>query len=229
MASVTTGLQIDLGCGSMKKEGTIGLDYIQLPTVDCVLNLETDPLPFADHSVTYVHSSHFLEHTKDPEHVLKEVSRVCADGARLEFWTPYAWSGEAFIMRHTFFWAEEIYLHMCVKYHDFWTKRFNARWVLNEFQYVIDAQTLVHLKQQNLNLDLGIRHYHDVVREFCAHITVWRDDLAVSSAAYKRTFSVDNRFAPRYEIKGEGVQEVNGRKIERAVRYFAAGNALPPW
>ncbi len=223
------GLRIDLGCGAMKKEGTIGLDIVQLPTVDYVLNLETEPLPFADGSVAYVHSSHFLEHTHDPRHLLQEISRVCCDGARLELWMPYAWSGDAFVMEHTFYWAEEIYLHMCVKYYDYWVKQLNARWVLNEFQYVIDAQTLLFLKQRNISLDIGIRYYHDIVREFCAHITVLHDDLAVPTPIYRRTFSAGNRFAPRYEIKTERMPDINDREVERAVRHFAASNALPPY
>jgi SAM-dependent methyltransferase len=229
MSSTNTELRIDLGCGAVKKEGTIGLDYAQLPTVDYVLNLETDPLPFADRSVAYVHSSHFLEHTKDPGHALKEVSRVCADGARLEFWTPYVWSGDAFVMGHTFYWAEEIYLHMCVKYYDYWAKQFDARWILNEFQYVIDAQTLIYLQKQNLSLDTGIRYYHDVVREFCAHITVRRDDLTIPAPAYRRTFSAGHRFAPRYEIKVDRLPDVSDKETDRAVRHFAEGNALPPY
>ena len=129
MSATAEGLRIDLGCGIMKKEGTIGLDIAAHPTVDHVLNLETEPLPFADRSVAYVHSSHFLEHLRDPVPLFKEVSRVCRDGARLEFWTPYAWSGDAFVIEHTFYWAEEVYLHMCVKYFDYWVKRLNARWM----------------------------------------------------------------------------------------------------
>lgn len=228
MSATTTGLRIDLGCGAVKKEGTIGLDIVQLPSVDHVLNLETEPLPFADRSVAYVHSSHFLEHTQDPGNILREVSRVCVDGARLEFWTPYVWSGDAFVMGHTFYWAEEIYLHLCVKYYDYWVKQFNARWVLNEFQYVIDPQTLIYLRQQNLRLDLGIRFYHDVVREFCAHITVLRNDLTTAPPPYRRTFSIQ-RFAPRYEIKAAHWPDSTKKDVDGAVRHFAKGNALPPY
>lgn len=228
MPSTVSGLRIDLGCGVMKKENTIGLDIAAHPTVDHVLDLEIEPLPFADRSVAYVHSSHFLEHLRNPVHLLKEVSRVCMDGARLEFWTPYVWSGDAFVIEHTFYWAEEIYLHLCVKYFDHWVKQLNARWVLNEFQYVIDSQMLVFLKRQRLSLDQGIRFYHDVVREFCAHITVLRDDLTASAPPYRRTFSI-HRFAPRYEIKAEHWPDVAERDVKGAVRHFAKGDALPPY
>lgn len=222
------GLRIDLGCGDTKKEGTIGLDVAAQPGVDYVLNLETEPLPFADRSVAYVHTSHFLEHTRDPGNIIQEVCRVCDEGARLEFWTPYVWSGEAFILGHTFYWVEDIYLHLCVKYFGFWAKAFKARWVLNEFQYVIEPRTLVQLKRHNLSLDLAIRYYHDVVKEFCAHMTVRRDDLMMPAPPYKRTFST-SRSAPRYEIKADHLPAVNDQEVARAVRRFAAGRALPPF
>jgi hypothetical protein len=39
-------LRLDLGCGSRKKEGTIGIDIQAQPSVDYVLNIQTEPLPF---------------------------------------------------------------------------------------------------------------------------------------------------------------------------------------
>src|ERR1700693_2608081 len=90
-------LKIDLGCGTNKKPGTIGLDILAIPGVDIVLNIENTPLPFRDHSVGYVHSSHFLEHTANFGKVFVEISRVCADGAQLELWTPYGWANSAFV------------------------------------------------------------------------------------------------------------------------------------
>jgi hypothetical protein len=50
--------------------------------------------------VSYVHSSHFLEHIRDPTLIFAEVGSVCADGACLDLWTPYAWSNAAFIINH---------------------------------------------------------------------------------------------------------------------------------
>src|SRR4051794_22786124 len=92
--------RIDLGCGSVKKEGTLGVDILPLPGVDHVVDVEAQPIPFADQSVEYVHSSHFLEHAQNPTRIFAEISRVCADRARLELWTPYAWSNPAFVLDH---------------------------------------------------------------------------------------------------------------------------------
>ena len=41
-------LKIDLGCGSNKKEGYVGVDILDVPGVDYVTDLSKDPLPFDD-------------------------------------------------------------------------------------------------------------------------------------------------------------------------------------
>src|SRR5947209_3036355 len=93
-------LRIDIGCGSCKKEGTLGVNFVPGPGIDYVVDLQKSPLPFADWSVAYVHTSHFLEHVDNPLDNLIEMSRVCRHGGQIEIWTPYAWSNDAFIFSH---------------------------------------------------------------------------------------------------------------------------------
>lgn len=233
-----TGLRIDIGCGSAKKEGTVGVDQHWSPGVDHVVDLLTQPLPFPDQSVAYVHSSHFLEHIRDPTLIFGEIGRVCADGARVELWTPYAWSNPAFIIDHKFFYTEDIYLHMCVWFVDFWRNILGSRWILNEIHYVVDARTLGYLRSKNVSLDFALRHLQNVVTEFCAHITVSRAHADAPAPPFRRTFSTA-RQAPRYEVKAdefarplwatgsEGIDEHTNRAIQEAVRAFAAGPELP--
>lgn len=239
MYTASTGLRIDLGCGSAKKEGTLGVDIQPAPGVDYVLDLEKKPLPFDDGSVSYVHSSHFLEHVEDPSKIFSEVGRVCADNARIEIWTPYAWSNPAFIIGHKFFYAEDVYMHMCVWYFDFWRQILGSRWILEEFQYVVDARTLRYLNDRGVSLDFAIRHLQNVVTEFCTYITVSRSGAPdAPPPPVRRTFSL-GRHAPRYEIKADstaralednstgGFDEATESAIEEAVRAFAKGDALP--
>lgn len=237
MGTTATGLRIDIGCGSAKKEGTLGIDMHWSPGVDHVVDLESQLLPFGDQSVSYVHSSHFLEHIRDPTGIFAEISRVCADGARVELWTPYAWSNAAFIIDHKFFFTEEVYLHMCVWFTDFWGNILGARWILEEFQYVVNPRTLCYLRAKGVSLDFAVRHLHNVVTEFCAHISVSRRVGEVGAPPIRRTFSIA-RTAPRYEIKtdqlarpleatgGEPIDERTSRAIEKAISEFAAGTAL---
>jgi hypothetical protein len=240
MTDKQVGLRIDLGCGSIKKEGTLGIDFEAHPEVDYVLDLASQPFPFRDRSVVYAHSSHFLEHIQNPTHIFAELSRVCADKAKLEFWTPYAWSNSAFILDHKLYYTEDIYLHMCCWYVDFWSKSLGARWIINEFQYVIDPRTLCYLKTKQITLDFALRHLHNVANEFCAYITVHHEDpTSTVPPPIKRTFST-GRFEPRYGVQAdpiaplfESMQDTSfdantNALIEDAIRTFAAGPTLPP-
>jgi len=192
-------LRIDLGCGSIKKEGTLGLDILAAPGVDYVLNIGKQPLPFEDRSVEYVYSSHFLEHTPNFGDVFVEISRVCANGAQLELWTPYGWSNSAFVLDHKFFFTEEVYHHICLWYVDFWVDALKARWILNEFRYVVPPETLAYLKANRISLDFALKHLHNIAREFGTYITVLHDDLTASSPPFKRTVATD-RFAPSRDV-----------------------------
>lgn len=238
MGGLATGLRIDLGCGSAKKEGTLGVDIHPSPGVDHPVDMERQPLPFADESVVYVHSSHFLEHIRDPTTILAEISRVCADDARIEIWTPYAWANPAFIIDHKFFYTEDIYIHMCVWFVDFWRNILGARWILNEFHYVVDPRILCYLRAKEISLDFALRHLQNIVTEFCAYITVSRSKPDAASPPIRRTFST-GRLAPRYEVKAdqfarpleatgaEVLDEKTNIAIQEAIRTFAKGQALP--
>jgi SAM-dependent methyltransferase len=195
------GLRLDLGCGSTKKEGTIGLDFQSLPGVDYVLDIESQPLPFADQSVEYVFSSHFLEHTYNPGNVLAEVGRVCIDGAQLEFWTPYAWHNDAFLPGHNIFFTEEYYRHICELFPDFWSELFHSRWVLNEVQYVIPEDVLHELSAQNISVAFAVKHLHNIVKEFGVHITV-RHQPPPQVAPSRHTYST-NRNGQRHDLTAE--------------------------
>ncbi|MBK9963742.1 MAG: methyltransferase domain-containing protein [Holophagales bacterium] len=171
-------LRIDLGCGSAKKDGTIGLDIQAAPGVDQVVDLVNAPLPFPDRSVAYVHSSHFLEHVKDPTRIFAEITRVAADGATLEFWTPYAWENSAFIIDHKMFFNEDHYLHICVWFVDFWEDILKARWLLKEITYVIHPDVAVDLHRRRIPIDHALRYFKGVVKEWGVRMEVRRDKPA---------------------------------------------------
>src|SRR6478672_1639625 len=106
-------VQIDLGCGNAKKEGYIGLDYVEMEQVDPVF------------------SAHFLEHIEEPNHVFSEIGRIAKDGARIEFWTPYAFTNEAFLYGHLHFLTEEMWMHFCYSHRDVFLGMLGGRWQLN--------------------------------------------------------------------------------------------------
>ena len=91
-------MKIDLGCGPNKREGFIGVDQYSFPNVDHVVNLGSEPLPFADGSVNEVHASHFIEHLTAPErcHLLNEMYRVMPVGAKATIIVPHWGSSRAY-------------------------------------------------------------------------------------------------------------------------------------
>jgi SAM-dependent methyltransferase len=168
------GLKIDLGCGSAKRDGFIGLDAIAAPGVDHVLDLTTAPFPFPDASVSHVFSAHFLEHIPIPNHVFSEIGRVCKEGAKIEFWTPYGFSNEAFLYGHETFLTEEVWLHFCVRHRDHHLGILRGRWLLNSINFVVLPHVQSELAKQGIPISFAIKHLNNVVQEFGVDINFTR-------------------------------------------------------
>lgn len=56
------GIRLDIGCGSDKLEGHVGIDILPLPGVDIVHNLEQFPWPLPDECCSTAQSMHLVEH-----------------------------------------------------------------------------------------------------------------------------------------------------------------------
>jgi len=181
------GLKIDLGCGSNKKEGYIGVDILDVPEVDYVTDLSKNPLPFEDNSVKAVYSNHFFEHIADPSPIFQQIGRVAIDGAQLEIWTPYAFSSGAFIFDHKFFPTEEPYMHMCVKFVDFWEPILYSRWLFKEVCYLVNPETLADIQENKVSLSFAIKYFKDIVQEFGVFIEI-RKNYSGPIVIPKKTF-----------------------------------------
>jgi len=182
------GLKIDLGCGNNKKEGYIGVDILDVPEVDYVTDLSKKPLPFDENSVEAVYSNHFFEHIADPSPIFQQIGRVAINGAQLEFWTPYAFSNSAFIFDQKYFPTEEPYMHICVKFVDFWEPILYSRWLFKEVCYIVNPETLNDLRENNINLNFAIKYYKEIVQEFGVFIEV-RKNYNGPIVMPKRTFA----------------------------------------
>jgi ubiquinone/menaquinone biosynthesis C-methylase UbiE len=83
-------LKVELGGGlTPRGEGYLNVD--RLPSADVVLDLDSAPLrlPWGDGEVAALYTSHALEHLRNPEAVLREVTRVCRVGAPVEVRVPH--------------------------------------------------------------------------------------------------------------------------------------------
>lgn len=85
---------LDLGCGTAKEPGAIGVDNVQLPGVDVVHDVLEFPYPFADASAETVYLKHVLEHFEmtDIRRILREVYRILKPGGTLHVRLPHAFS-----------------------------------------------------------------------------------------------------------------------------------------
>jgi SAM-dependent methyltransferase len=160
-----------------------------------VVDLTREPLPFEDDSVDAVFSAHFLEHIDEPNHVFGEIGRVCRDGARIEFWTPYAWTNEAFLYGHLHCISEEMWNHICLSHRDAYVPMIKGRWLLRRFVFVIQQPIIDDLRARSIDLDFAVRYYKGVVHEMGVEME-YRSDLDSPVVVPERAYATD-RSGPR--------------------------------
>lgn len=197
---IETGLKIDIGCGSAKREGFVGIDYVAAPGVDHVLDVVREPLPFPDDSVSHVYSAHVFEHIADPYYIVSEIGRVCADGAKIEIVTPYAFSDSAFVYGHVSFMTEMPWMHFCVSHRDSHTGMLRGRWLLHNVNFVVLPATEQELREHNFSVEFAIKYLKGVVLEFQVDME-YRSDLSVPATIPTRTYS-HSRYEQRFPLNG---------------------------
>src|SRR3954453_17953447 len=191
-------IKIDLGCGDKRRDGYLGLDYVAGAQVDHVLDLTKERYPFEDRSVDAVYSAHFLEHIEEPNHVFEEIGRICKDGARIEFWTPYAFTNEAFVYGHLSFLTEEPWLQFCGGNRDYHAAMLGGRWLLRGINYVVPESTQRDLAGRGYSVPFAVRYLKSVVQEFGVELEFRRD---VNTPACRPTWTYSHtRFGPRFPL-----------------------------
>jgi hypothetical protein len=205
MGSEIEVIRVDLGCGNAKKPGFLGLDFVPGSEVDHVLDLTSDRYPFGDASVDEVFSAHFLEHIEAPNHVFHEIGRIAKDGARIEFWTPYAFSDEASLYGHLHYLTEEEWLHFCVLHRDAHVEMLGGRWLLHRINFVVLPRTVVDLEANGVAVDFAVRYFKGVVVEFGVEIE-FRRALDTPVVEPVRAWST-SRYGERHEFRAPNETE----------------------
>lgn len=75
--------KLNLGCGNDIKSGYDNIDFIDLPGVNIVHNLNTYPYPIQDDEYDEIICHHVLEHLNDIVSPLEELWRISKHGARI--------------------------------------------------------------------------------------------------------------------------------------------------
>ena len=74
---------LNVGCGPIRMESAIGLDWDPDSVADVHHDLNEYPWPFKDNRFERVLLSHVLEHLEDPDLAVREVHRLYRGGGRL--------------------------------------------------------------------------------------------------------------------------------------------------
>jgi SAM-dependent methyltransferase len=80
---------LDVGCGTNKLEGAIGLDNNPRTGADVIHDLGDIPYPFPDNEFDLVVSNHVAEHVPDVMAFVTELHRITRDGGRIRLFTPH--------------------------------------------------------------------------------------------------------------------------------------------
>ena len=81
--------KLDVGCGSRKRRGFIGMDVVAIPGVDIVHDMNVAPWPVEGNTVEEVVFDDVLEHSKDFLTILSEVYRVSKNGCQVRISVPH--------------------------------------------------------------------------------------------------------------------------------------------
>jgi SAM-dependent methyltransferase len=80
---------LDIGCGSAKTPGAVGLDISADTDADIVHDLDELPYPIEDASFDQILMQDVIEHVREPIKVLEELHRIARPGARIQLRTPH--------------------------------------------------------------------------------------------------------------------------------------------
>jgi SAM-dependent methyltransferase len=194
-------VSIDLGCGSKKRPGYVGLDLEPGEGIDHVVDFSRERLPFDDGSVGQVFSSHCIEHLPDLEHIFKEITRVCASGARVELWHPYSMHRDAFSFGHRLFLNEGHYLQIATMAPQHWVRLLGARWIVHDLVFAIPGETLTELTDAGIDVDFAVKYLNNVVCEMGAFIEIDKSGaLPLGTTPPRRLYAVSRKPEDRHPI-----------------------------
>ena len=82
-------MKLNLGCGRAVKKGYVNLDFVKLPGVDVVHDLDSFPYPFKANTFDEIYVDNVLEHLNDIVAVMAELHRISKKGAVIKIIVPY--------------------------------------------------------------------------------------------------------------------------------------------
>lgn len=205
-------IKLDIGSGGFKRPGYVGIDILppgeNNHDIDIVCDIEKERWPIEDNSVSHIFSSHCFEHVSKESipYIFKEMSRVAADGCKIEIWNPYAFHRDGHVIGHITYLTEELYYHICCGMQAGWSASLGAKWFLEEIRYHVDTRAIESLQDIGIHPDLAINHFNNVVKEFGVFIFVDKTDRPLMHWVFNRVMVDDSSQyggAPMRETRNE--------------------------
>jgi SAM-dependent methyltransferase len=81
--------KLNFGCGRIIREGFVNVDFQKGKGIDKSFDFLKYPYPIKDNTFDNVLIDNVLEHLDDPTRVMREIWRICKDGAMVEIIVPY--------------------------------------------------------------------------------------------------------------------------------------------
>ena len=139
---------LDVGCGTAKVNGAIGIDRVNLPGVDVVHDLNKFPWPFDSESFDAIYMNDIIEHLTDTIRVMEECYRLLKSGGRVYirvvYWNhKYAFSDPT----HVKFFSDISFEFFTGKRRSCYTK---ARFKLEKLEYIYDWRAKKLLRSKEL-------------------------------------------------------------------------------
>jgi SAM-dependent methyltransferase len=107
---------IDLGCGTHKAEGFIGVDVVAADGVDVIANLN-GYFPFPDNSVDFIKAHDIIEHLPDRIHTMNEIWRILKPDGIVDISVPSTDGRGAFQdPTHVSFWNINSFMYYCQEF-----------------------------------------------------------------------------------------------------------------
>ncbi len=120
-ANISKPLRIDLGCGSWKPEGFIGVDSYPGSEVDIIADLNEN-FPFPDNSIDEVRAHDVIEHLPDRIHTMNEIWRICKPNATIDIRVPSTDGRGAFQdPTHVSFWNINSFKYYSIEFPEYIT------------------------------------------------------------------------------------------------------------
>jgi SAM-dependent methyltransferase len=83
------GRVLDVGCGSAKYPGAVGIDISANTDADVVADLNEQPWPLEDDAFDQILCQDVIEHVREPLKFMAELHRIGRPGARIHLRTPH--------------------------------------------------------------------------------------------------------------------------------------------